>query len=90
VKYLIEQGVDINKETNEFYCKGETPLFNACLSGNENLAKYLIEQGSDINKENESGETPLFNACSSGNENLVKYLIEQGVDINKKIYEINI
>ena len=44
VKYLIEQGADINEEGHRF----ETPLFNACKSGNENLVKYLIECGADI------------------------------------------
>jgi len=47
VKYLIEQGADINIENES----GETPLFNACSSGNENLVKYLIEHGADINIE---------------------------------------
>eukprot|EP00833_Pecoramyces_ruminatium_P002196 jgi/Orpsp1_1/1176228/evm.model.c7180000056874.1 len=60
---------------------GENPLFDACLTGNENMVKYLIEHGADINKENHRWETPLFRACSTGNENLVKYLIEHGADI---------
>ncbi|KAL6628014.1 ankyrin repeat-containing domain protein [Neocallimastix sp. 'constans'] len=84
VKYLIEHGLDINKEN----IQGQSLLFYACSGGNENLVKYLIEQkGADINKEDKyNGETILFNACSSGNENLVKYLIEHGLDINKENY----
>jgi len=39
VKYLIEQGADINKED----VNGKTPLFYVCSSGNENLVKYLME-----------------------------------------------
>jgi len=37
---------DINKEN----IYGETPLFHACLSGNNEVVKYLIEQGADLNK----------------------------------------
>ena len=47
VKYLVEHGAEINKEKNR---DGETPLFNACLSGNEDVVKYLVEHGTDINK----------------------------------------
>ncbi|KAL6625919.1 ankyrin [Neocallimastix sp. 'constans'] len=60
---------------------GNTPLFYACKSGNENLVKYLVKLGADVKKINHEKETPLFMACNSGNENLVKYLVELEVDI---------
>jgi len=47
VEYLVEHGVNINKEK----WNGGTPLFDACESGNkEELVKYLLENGADINK----------------------------------------
>jgi len=47
VKYLIEKGVDVNKESED---TGEASLFYACSNRNENLLKYFVEQGADINK----------------------------------------
>jgi len=48
VKYLVEQGANINKEMKW----GETPLFRACYSGKLNIVKYLVELGANINKIN--------------------------------------
>jgi len=48
VKYLVQKGVDVNKENG----RGETPLFLACEKGNEQIVKYLVEHGANINKEN--------------------------------------
>jgi len=85
IKYLIEHGVDINKEDFD----GETPLFGAYKKGNEIVVEYLVDHGADINKEIINfffkGETPLFRACESGNEALVKYSVDElGVNINKE------
>jgi len=55
VKYLIEQGDDINKEN----WKKETPLFNVYESGSEVIVKYLVEHGADINIKNCYGNTTL-------------------------------
>ena len=80
----MEKGADINIE-GEFK---ETPLFNACKWGNEDIVKYLVEKRADINKENRWAETPLFSACTWGNEDIVKYLVEKGADINKETVTI--
>ncbi|KAG4097319.1 ankyrin repeat-containing domain protein [Neocallimastix lanati (nom. inval.)] len=80
VKYLVEKGVDINKEAK---WKGETLLFHVCYCGNKDLVEYLIEHGADINKEDKYGRTPLFDACQSGNKDLVEYIVvEHRADIN--------
>jgi len=42
VKYLVEYGADVNKRDKNKI----TPLFIACLNGNEALVKYLVEHGS--------------------------------------------
>jgi len=42
----VENGVNINKEND---C-GETPLFNACRSGNVAVVKYLLKHKVKINK----------------------------------------
>jgi len=63
---------------------GETPLFEACRTGNEAIIKYLVEQGANINKENRNGETPFFQTCRSGNEANIKYLVKNGTDVNRR------
>ncbi|KAL6589059.1 ankyrin repeat-containing domain protein, partial [Neocallimastix sp. 'constans'] len=81
IKYLVEQGTDVNKGNN----RAETPLHDACNNENEDLIKYLVEHGADINKENINDEIPLFIACERGIEKIIKYLVEHGADINKEI-----
>jgi len=46
VKYLIENGAEINKE-NE---KGDTPLIIATKNKNETIVNYLIENRANLNK----------------------------------------
>jgi len=73
--------VPIFHETGTLY---KSPLFFACESGNESIAKYLIKLGFDFKEHNEYGETAFLYACKSGNLNLVKYLVEHGADINSE------
>jgi len=79
-KFLIEQGVDINKENK----LGETPIFFACRSENVNIVKHLVEKGTNVNKENNLGETPLFIACEIKSEIMAKFLIQHGAEVNKE------
>ena len=64
--------MDINEVV---YMDCETPLFDACESGNKELVEYLVEHGLDINKENEDDETPLLIDCESENKDLVEYFV---------------
>ena len=66
--------ININKKDKS----GRTPLFYACLNGNEAVVKYLVEHGADVNKINKWDITPLHNACIRGDETIVKYLVEHG------------
>ncbi|ORX80843.1 ankyrin, partial [Anaeromyces robustus] len=83
VQYLINHGLDINKEND---C-GYTPLYGACIYKRLNiLSYYFIKHGEDINKVNEDGETLLHFACERGNYDIVKYLIENGAKIDVENY----
>ncbi|ORX63233.1 ankyrin, partial [Anaeromyces robustus] len=55
IRFLVEQGANINKIDNQ----GKTPLFIACRKGNESIIRFLVEQGADINKDTMDGITPL-------------------------------
>ena len=80
VKYLVENGADINaKDYEEF-----TSLIRASINGHLEVVKYLVENGADINTKDHVGITPLIYASMLGNFELVKYLIGKGADVNIK------
>ncbi|AVL95222.1 ankyrin repeat protein [Moumouvirus australiensis] len=71
VKYLIENGVNIQARNNE-------ALIRAC---NENLkiVKLLVENGANIHAKNDKS---LVQASNNGHLDIVKYLIKKGANIN--------
>ncbi|ORX45422.1 hypothetical protein BCR36DRAFT_585736 [Piromyces finnis] len=77
VKYIIEQGVDINAKDNI----GNNALMIASKNGFLNLVEYLIANGAFINEKNNEGRTALMYAATNGYVNTVKYLIEHGANI---------
>ncbi|OUM66928.1 hypothetical protein PIROE2DRAFT_5786 [Piromyces sp. E2] len=74
VKYLCEQGTNINIEILGFSHMEEIAFFNACSNGKIPLFNACKNEHEHLVK---NRETPLFNACKSGNEEL------QGASINK-------
>ena len=59
VKFLIENGADINIKNNN----GDTVLHEAVLiKDNLEVVKLLIENGADINIKNNNGDTVLHYA----------------------------
>jgi len=77
VKFLIEHGVNVNKENKD----GGTPLFFACENGDIDMVKFLVEHDADVNKENNNRETSLFFACKNGKNDVVKFFVK-----NKNIF----
>jgi ankyrin repeat protein len=81
VKYLVEQGADVDAKT----VVGWTVLHDAAYSGTLDIVKYLVEQGANVDAKNNVGWTPLHAAASSGKLDVVKYLVdEQGADVDAK------
>ncbi|WP_054849042.1 ankyrin repeat domain-containing protein [Vulcanisaeta sp. JCM 14467] len=70
VKYLIENGADINARDNT----GKTPLHFAAKNGYLDIVKYLIENKADINVKDNIGKTPLDYAEENGHKNVANYL----------------
>ena len=78
VKYLTEQGADVNpKNITE-----STPLHIAVESGSLEIVKQLVEHGADVNHKNIRKFTPLHTAVISDSPEIVKYLIEHNADVN--------
>ncbi len=72
VKYLIDQGTNIN------FGEGE-PLINSCSNNHLKIVKYLIDKNAQVNI---GYNTPLVMAIRhTDNMKLIKYLVEHGADV---------
>ena len=80
VKFLIKNGVEINKIIDRVYI----PILKASISGNLNIVKLLIENGANVNIEDYYGNNPLIEASIHGYIEIAKLLIENGTDVNKE------
>jgi ankyrin repeat protein len=74
LKFLIENGADVNLKSGE----GKTPLM---YSSNTESLKILVENGADVNVKDRKGKTPLM---YSHNIDSLKILIENGADVNAR------
>ena len=81
VKILIENGAEINTQTNN----GVTPLYQAAKNGFGEIVQLLIENGADINMKNKNDETALHAATQTGSKEIAELLINNGANINDKI-----
>jgi ankyrin repeat protein len=83
VRYLIDQGQDVNQKITQFLIP-KTLLTIAILEKNPDLVKLLIEKGANVNESDELNQTPLFVAVNTEQIEIVKLLIENGADVNHK------
>lgn len=74
IKFLTQQGININKKVFHVY-----PIKSAVQNCNFEIVKFLIESGIDL-------RDCLCDACNTYRDNtdIIKYLIEKGVDIHLK------
>ncbi|NXN50265.1 MYPT1 phosphatase, partial [Rynchops niger] len=78
VKFLVENGANINQPDNE----GWIPLHAAASCGYLDIAEYLISQGAHVGAVNSEGDTPLDIAEDEAMEELLQNEVNrQGVDI---------
>ncbi|XP_071124326.1 serine/threonine-protein phosphatase 6 regulatory ankyrin repeat subunit B-like [Mytilus edulis] len=78
VAYLVEQGADVNSQSNI----GNTPLTLAASKNHLNIVQILIEHKADVNIRNEKGSTSLSLASSKGFDEIVACLIEHEANVN--------
>ncbi len=79
VKFLVENGADINSYYNN-------PLISACRGDTEEggylpVVKYLISRGANLHVDDDA---PLIIASATGNLSIVEYLVDHGADINAR------
>ena len=61
---------------------GVTPLHQAALRGNKEVAELLIANGADVNEMSKFGDTLLHFAAFGGHKEIVELLIAEGADVN--------
>ena len=77
VKYLIENGADVNFKDSE----GSTALFGASSNGFKEIVKILIDAGAKF-KEDKIETSELFMASGAGYTDVVEILLNAGADVN--------
>ena len=80
VKYLLENGAEVNSVTNSL----RTPLHVACTRDFLDIIKVLVEEGANINAQDENGDTPLHLLSKLGHTESVKWFLSQGPDLSIK------
>ncbi len=65
---------------------GGTPLLNAVISGQAEMAALLLDKGADREARDtgEPGGTPLYHAASWGRTAVVELLVARGADVNAR------
>ena len=76
VKLLVASGVPADQQA----ALGRTPLFDACLAGNEEVVEFLLNQGANPNHIDRSGRTPLMMAAFRCNVQILHQLLAAGAD----------
>ncbi len=80
IKYLLEDGVDINYFKEDLY-NFYPVIFLAAANNNLKMVEFLVENGADIDKQSRYGHTATSVAAFWGYLDIVKYLAEQGADL---------
>ncbi|EXL92236.1 ankyrin repeat-containing domain protein [Fusarium oxysporum II5] len=78
VRYLLEQGLDIEAE-GQF----GTPLRSACLMNHKSTVKELLQRGANVNTEERKGNA-LYVAAVKGHADIFSILLEEGADLHQK------
>jgi quinoprotein dehydrogenase-associated probable ABC transporter substrate-binding protein len=77
VRYLVENGGDVNTRDAEGY----TPLLTAVRTRYHDIAAYLVEHGADVNLVDNDGWTPLMFAAWRDSPDIIQILIAKGATI---------
>jgi ankyrin repeat protein len=78
IKILIEQGVNVNFQSDEY----DLAIVAAVESGNLEIITALIRSGSDVNATSDSGMRVIDIAIRRNCLEMVKLLVESGADIH--------
>jgi len=80
VKFLAEQGADVNTQNN----LGGTPLMDAAQLNYVDMCRFLVGRGARVNVKDIHSETALFRAAAAGAIVILDLLIEAGADVHAR------
>lgn len=80
INFLLENGLDINKQDNF----GQTALFLASANEDPSFAEFLINNGADVNIPSKKDGAPIHLAASANNIAIAELLLASGADIHDK------
>ncbi|HMZ80623.1 MAG TPA: ankyrin repeat domain-containing protein [Acidobacteriota bacterium] len=84
VRFLIDQGADVNARTRFHYTVVHfaTPNANSAEGEKTSIAIFqlLVQHGADLNAQGYSGDTALFYAAGGNHPRLLKFLLDHGAD----------
>ncbi|WP_068621397.1 ankyrin repeat domain-containing protein [Paenibacillus tuaregi] len=94
IKYLLDQGVDINyNQPDMVYPYQATPLTVAARMGSLTMVKFLVEHGADVTLAEKDGDRPYTIAVSNKNIAMAEYLKSLEPDdlhnVENKKYELS-
>jgi hypothetical protein len=78
IQDILRYGVNLN-QIDEY---GFTPLIEAAIADNFEIARLLIEYGADVNMQDVTGAVPLHWAAENNNYMLCELLLEKGANPN--------
>jgi ankyrin repeat protein len=81
VELLLDRGAAIDAGDAE---KGATPLFQAVMGLEPEMARLLVERGADVDKKTKPGMPVLSLAASSKQADVAAMLVEHGADVGAK------
>ena len=80
IQTVLISGVNVDTGTTSSVL---TPLYIACMFGNENAVRLLVVAGADKDKASMWRQTPLYIARFEGHYEIAKLLVEAGADDNE-------
>jgi ankyrin repeat protein len=80
VKFLAEQGADVNTQNNF----GGTPLMDAAQLNYGDMCRFLVDHEAKVNVKDIHAETALFRAAAAGAIVILDLLIEAGADVHAR------
>ncbi|CAF3909515.1 unnamed protein product [Rotaria sp. Silwood1] len=80
VKYLIENGADVNYSDRNKTLIGSTAVMCATLCGHLDVLRLLYNAGANINIRHNTGDTLLMAAVKNKHYSIVSFLLEQSIN----------
>ena len=87
IKFLIEEGIDVNKRLNIKYFSPpghENNVTALMFAKSAKAVEMLLMAGASLNAQDSDGWTPLMRVTYNGKVDAVKTLLENGADYKQK------